>query len=308
MAEASVPLCVDLDGTLTSTDLLVESFLVLVKRNPLYAFLCIGWLLRGKAHLKAQIAQRAAIDVTVLPYNARLVEFLREERSCGRDLYLCTAANRKFAEEIASYFGFFKGILASTDAHNLSGVHKASALSEEFGPHGFDYCGNALCDVPVWKQCRRAIVVGTRQIAEAAEMVNQKVLFFEDRRSLIALTVREMRVYQWVKNLLIFVPLLASHRFTEADTLQAEVIAFFLSASALRLYICSMTCWTSTRIDAMCTNAIGRLRRDSCRWLSACFSGVCFLSRLRDLLCCCLLLFSWYWPATLRPRLRIRSG
>jgi hypothetical protein len=141
MAEASVPLCVDLDGTLTSTDLLVESFLVLVKRNPLYAFLCIGWLLRGKAHLKAQIAQRAAIDVTLLPYNARLVAFLREERSCGRDLYLCTAANRKFAEEIATYFGFFKGILASTDAHNLSGVHKASALSEEFGPHGFDYCG-----------------------------------------------------------------------------------------------------------------------------------------------------------------------
>ncbi|AXF12461.1 hypothetical protein CUJ91_26735 [Paraburkholderia graminis] len=227
MSQASVPLCVDLDGTLTSTDLLVESFLVLIKRNPLYAFFCIGWLFRGKAHLKAQIAQRAAIDVTLLPYNARLVAFLRAERSSGRDLYLCTAANRKFAEQIASYFGFFAGILASNDALNLSGVQKACALSEEFGPHGFDYCGNALCDVPVWKQCRRAIVVGTRPIAEAAEMVNQKVLFFEERRSLIGLTVREMRVYQWVKNLLIFVPLLASHRFTEGDTLRAEGIAFF---------------------------------------------------------------------------------
>ena len=227
MAQASVPLCVDLDGTLTSTDLLVESFLVLVKRNPLYALFCIGWLFRGKAYLKEQIAQRVAIDVTLLPYNARLIEYLREERSYGRDLYLCTAANRKFAEQIALHFGFFKGILASNEVFNLSGNNKASTLSEEFGPRGFDYCGNALSDVPVWKQCRRAIVVGTRPIAEAAELVNQKVVFFEERRSLVGLTVREMRVYQWVKNLLIFVPLLASHRFTEPDTVKAESIAFF---------------------------------------------------------------------------------
>lgn len=34
MAAASIPLCVDLDGTLTHSDLLIESFLVLIKKNP----------------------------------------------------------------------------------------------------------------------------------------------------------------------------------------------------------------------------------------------------------------------------------
>ncbi|MEC5409445.1 UbiA family prenyltransferase [Paraburkholderia sp. MPAMCS5] len=227
MAEATIPLCVDLDGTLTSTDLLVESFLVLVKRNPLYAIYCIGWLLRGKAYLKAQIAQRAAIDVTLLPYNSRLVDFLREEQLRGRDVYLCTATNQKFAEQIATHFGFFKGIFASNEVRNLSGDNKACALSKEFGQQGFDYCGNTLADVPVWKQSRRAIVVGSRHIAEAAEQVNKTIVFFEQERSFMRLVVREMRIYQWIKNLLIFVPLFAAHRFTDYSSMRADCIAFF---------------------------------------------------------------------------------
>ncbi|WP_044042154.1 UbiA family prenyltransferase [Caballeronia insecticola] len=227
MAEASIPLCVDLDGTLTATDLLVESFLVLVKQNPVYVFFCIVWLLRGKANLKAQIARRVQIDVSVLPYNARFVDYLREERSNGRELYLCTASNRQFAEQIATHFGIFKGVLASDEARNLSGQHKAGALTKEFGAQGFDYCGNARADVPVWKQSRQAIVVGNRHIAAAAGKVNQTIVFFEEKRSLVRLTIKEMRVYQWVKNLLIFVPLLASHRFTDPATLIAATLAFF---------------------------------------------------------------------------------
>jgi 4-hydroxybenzoate polyprenyltransferase len=223
---ASVPLCVDLDGTLTHTDLLVESMLVLLKKNPLNFFRCIIWLLRGKAYLKAQVAARAAIDVSLLPYNARFVDFLREQQSSGRDLYLCTASNQQFAEQIATHFGFFKGVMASNESRNLSGVNKAGALSAEFGVRGFDYCGNALADVPVWKQARQAIVVGSRHIATAAEKVNQPIVFFEHKRSFVRLVIKEMRVYQWVKNLLIFVPLLASHRFTETSTLIAEGIAF----------------------------------------------------------------------------------
>ncbi|WP_027801984.1 UbiA family prenyltransferase [Paraburkholderia dilworthii] len=226
MTGATVPLCVDLDGTLTHSDVLIESFLVLIKQNPLYAFLCIAWLLRGKGYLKAQIAARVAIDVSLLPYNARLVDFLKQERSSGRDLYLCTAGNHRYAEQIASHFGFFKGVMASDDSRNLSGSHKAEALSATFGIQGFDYCGNARADIPVWKLARQAIVVGSKSIEAAARKVNQTTLFFEESRPFFRLVLREMRLYQWVKNLLIFVPLLASHRFTEVDILIDEGIAF----------------------------------------------------------------------------------
>jgi 4-hydroxybenzoate polyprenyltransferase len=116
--------------------------------------------------------------------------------------------------------------MASNDALNLSGVRKAGALSTTFGVQGFDYCGNARADVPVWKQSRRAIVVGNRHIVAAASKVNTTILFFEQKRSIAHLVLKEMRIHQWVKNLLVFVPLLASHRFMEANALIAEGIAF----------------------------------------------------------------------------------
>ncbi|MFM0203756.1 UbiA family prenyltransferase [Paraburkholderia fungorum] len=238
MAEASIPLCVDLDGTLTHTDLLVESFLLLLKRNPLYIFLCFAWLLHGKANLKAQIASRVAIDVSLLPYNAKLLEFLYSQKSSGRDLYLCTSSHKQFAEQVATHFGFFKGVMASDGEHNLTGANKAGALSAEFGTHGFDYCGNARADVPVWKKCRYAIVVGSQHIAAAAEKVSSTILHIDDKRSLVGLVVREMRVYQWIKNLLIFVPFLASHRFFDIHTIVSETIAFVsFSMCASSIYL-----------------------------------------------------------------------
>ncbi|SAK79776.1 UbiA family prenyltransferase [Caballeronia ptereochthonis] len=226
MSQVNVPICVDLDGTLTHADLLAESFLVLVKRNPLYLFYCFVWLLRGRAYLKARIAERVALDVSLLPYDAKLVAYLREETSSGRDLYLCTAANRRLAEQVATHFGFFKGVRASDETRNFSGADKAGALRDEFGERGFDYCGNALVDVPVWKLARMAIVVGNLHIAGAAKKVNDTTLVFEQKRSFLRLVLREMRVYQWVKNFLIFLPLLASHRFTDLRVLGAECIAF----------------------------------------------------------------------------------
>ncbi len=227
-----VPLCVDLDGTLTRTDLLFEAFFVLFKQNPLSIFLCIGWALRGRAYLKEQIAQRVKIAVDVLPYNTELLAWLRDEHSSGRDLYLCTATNQRLAAQIAAHVGLFTGVLASTDSNNLRGKNKARALVEQFGDRGFDYCGDAKADLPVWRQARNAIVVGDKQMAAAARKANAAIIFFEEKRRLIPLVLKEMRVHQWVKNVLIFVPLLTAHRFTDLAALAASGIAF-LSFSLL---------------------------------------------------------------------------
>ncbi|SIT43588.1 UbiA prenyltransferase [Paraburkholderia piptadeniae] len=226
MANAAVPLCVDLDGTLTRTDVLLEGFLVLLKQRPWAIFLCIAWMLRGKAYLKEQIAQRVTIDVGLLPYNTQLVDYLRDERSSGRPLYLCTASNQRFADQVASHFGMFEGVFASNGERNLLGRTKAKELVDRFGDGGFDYCGDALADVPVWRQARRAIVVGDRHIAAAARKVNDAIIFFENRRRFLPLVLKEMRVHQWVKNLLIFVPLLTAHRFTDVHSIVASLIAF----------------------------------------------------------------------------------
>lgn len=238
MSDPAIPLCVDLDGTLTRADFLFESFFVLLKRQPLAIFLCVFWLLRGKAYLKEQIALRVTLDVGVLPYNGRLVDYLREAREAGRPLYLCTASNQRFASQVAAHFGLFSGVLASNASMNLLGKNKAAALVKQFGEHGFDYCGDARADVPVWRRARRAIVVGNRQIARIARKANAEIVFFEEKRRLIPLVLKEMRVHQWVKNSLIFVPLLSGHRFNDLGAVLAACLAFAsFSLTASSVYL-----------------------------------------------------------------------
>ena len=96
----TVPLFVDLDGTLLRTDMLVETFFSAVRANPLNAIRVIGWLSKGRAYLKKQLAERYHMDVGSLPLNAEFVEFLRLQADRGRQIFLATASNRKIAEAI----------------------------------------------------------------------------------------------------------------------------------------------------------------------------------------------------------------
>lgn len=223
---ADIPLCVDLDGTLIKTDLLLESFLVLFKRNPLYLFLCCWWLLRGKAYLKAEIARRVTLDAGLLPYNPAMLQLLRDACQQGRPLYLCTAADQRLAQGVAQHLGCFEGVFASNGHINLSSRHKAEVLRQEFGAGGFDYCGNALADLAVWKEARSAIVVGGARLARAAAQVNADIRLFEHSTFSLKKVFKAMRVYQWVKNVLIFVPLLTSHQFVDLAVVVPTLIAF----------------------------------------------------------------------------------
>jgi hypothetical protein len=136
------PLFVDLDGTLIRGDLLLESFLVLIKRQPLMLFILPLWLFRGRAYLKQEIARRADVHPDGLIYNDRLLERLRQERALGRRLVLATASNRKYADAIAAHVGIFDTVLASDEIRNLKGKAKADAILEHTGGDPFDYIGN----------------------------------------------------------------------------------------------------------------------------------------------------------------------
>ncbi len=155
---ADLPLCIDLDGTLTRADTLWRSVLALARARPLSLARLPSWLLSGKARLKQQVAARARLDPSRLPYNAGLLRWLHAERRAGRTIWLVTAADRRTAEAIAAYVGVFSGVLASDGARNLKGREKAARLRELF-PGGFDYAGNAAADLAVWRWARHAIVV-----------------------------------------------------------------------------------------------------------------------------------------------------
>jgi phosphoserine phosphatase len=156
---AQRPLVIDLDGTLINTDLLLESALRLLKKEPLSLLRMLGWLLRGKAHLKRMIASKVDIDVRVLPYNQALLGWIGEERAKGRNVILATAATERLATAVAGHVGLFDEVLASDGRVNLSGRNKCRALVERFGEAGFDYAANHRDDVVIWQAAHTAILV-----------------------------------------------------------------------------------------------------------------------------------------------------
>lgn len=220
-------LVVDLDGTLVHTDLLIESAFVLAREQPYNLLRLPAWLKRGKATLKDEIAARAQLDVAHLPYNRELVDFLTEEKQRGRRIVLATAANHRYAHQVAEHLELFDDVLAS-DAHtNLSGEDKLAAIRELLGETPFDYAADHDDDRAIWAAARETILVGakpaTDRWATSETRVSRRI---ERPASGVRTWIKAMRLYQWSKNVLIFVPLLASHELLNGHTLFAAVLAF----------------------------------------------------------------------------------
>jgi 4-hydroxybenzoate polyprenyltransferase/phosphoserine phosphatase len=238
-SEADTPLVVDLDGTLVCTDLLVESFLALIKGNPLYIFAVLFWSLKGKAYLKRQISQRVNLDVSVLPYHQELLGYLRRQRSRGRRIILATGTDEQIARQVADHLGLFDEVFGSDGTTNLSGRHKRDRLVGEFGEKKFDYAGDGRGDIPVWSSARKAILVNVPEnLLGLATRVAEVERVFQARKKGIKPYVETLRLYQWPKNLLVFVPLVMGQRFFEPDLVAKTVIgflAFGLCASSVYL-------------------------------------------------------------------------
>jgi 4-hydroxybenzoate polyprenyltransferase len=226
-SRALVPLAIDLDGTLVQSDSLVESFLMLFKCNPLYVFAMLAWLLRGVAHLKRQIACRTTIDVNSLPYHMSLLLFLQNQHQANRHLVLATGADETIARQIADYLQIFDRVLSSDGKTNLSGAIKRDLLVKEFGLGGFDYVGNSRKDLTVWHAARRALVVGSPgSIQYLSDNLPTVERTFECDEADWRVHLRSLRIYQWLKNVLVFVPLVAAHRFYEIPLLASTCLAF----------------------------------------------------------------------------------
>lgn len=229
MTTLNIPLIIDLDGTLLRSDLLLETGLSYIRHNPLELFKPLIWLVNGKATLKQKLAEATDIDVSVLPYDAAVLEFIQAEKRNGRMIVLATASHRSLAERIAQHLDLFDQILASDGVCNLSSHRKRDLLVQHYGEKGFDYAGNSHDDILVWAAARDAYVVnperGVERKARATGNVKQ---IFQTNPSLPKDWVRALRLHQWLKNILIFVPLIAAHKLFSPLLLWEGIIAFFL--------------------------------------------------------------------------------
>ena len=231
-SSASLPLCVDLDGTLIRSDVLHEQFF----GNP-WAILALFHLMKGRAAFKEEVAARSHFDVALLPYNETLIEYLHQQKQTGRHLVLATAANAKVAKAIADHLGLFDEVIASDGNRNLKGAEKARVLTQRFGSHGFCYAGNAASDLAVWREAASAIVVNA-PAKVLAQVQNPVELVVADKPRMYPQLLKAMRPYQWTKNILVFIPLLTAHRLLVPTAwAQATIMFVAFCAAASGIYL-----------------------------------------------------------------------
>ena len=232
-----LPLIVDLDGTLIKSDLLLKSLFRRIGGDPFSLGGIVLALPSGKAHVKDLLAQRVDLDVATLPYDEAVLGLVRQARDAGRRVYLASASNEKFVAAVAAHVGLFDGWFASDASTNVSAENKAARLVEAFGEGGFDYIGNDKADLPVWAVAARQIGVRTAPRLGAA-LAALGVETINSPKATLKQWVKLIRVHQYAKNALVFLPLLTAHKFNLIslfDTILAA-IAFSLCASSVYIF------------------------------------------------------------------------
>jgi 4-hydroxybenzoate polyprenyltransferase/phosphoserine phosphatase len=236
-----IPLVLDLDGTLVRGDTLAEGALRLLATRPLVLVRLLGQAIRDRALFKQSVASAARLDPASLVFNDAILAHARAARAEGRAVVLATAADSEVAESVAAHLGLFDCVVASDGRANLKGAAKAAALVARFGQGGFDYAGDAGADIAVWAQARHAIVVDASPAllarARAANPSAQAMGVPASAGTTLRLLARALRLHQWAKNLLVFVPVLADHKLQAGALGQAAIgfVAFSLCASSVYL-------------------------------------------------------------------------
>ena len=234
-----VPLCVDLDGTLVRSDMFVEGLLAALRspRSLLDLSRSIGG---GRAGLKKRVAELTETDPQFLPYNEQLIAYLREQKALGRQLVLATAADSEVAHKIADHLGIFDEVISSDGITNLKGETKAQALEARFGKKNFAFVGGDDADLPALIAAKSIVLVNAPDRVRRASL-RKAVLEaeFNEKKPIFRSLLKAMRPYQWVKNFLVFVPMLTAHALLDAKSWVAALLllgSFCATASSIYIF------------------------------------------------------------------------
>ena len=233
------PLAVDLDGTLLRVDSLMEMFVVNLLRQPWETMKVLPALFSGHAAFKKRIAEINVMDVTLFPVHKELMAYLHEQKEQGRELFLVTAADQGMANAIARQLEIFNDTTGSVDGHNLKGHNKLAFLQERF-PDGFSYAGDSPADVPIWRAACSIILVGIngatrRAVADLDDRIERD---FRAEHAGPRLWLQAVRIHQWTKNLLLFLPLFLAHKYGDLRVVTSVLLAFpFMGLVASGTYL-----------------------------------------------------------------------
>lgn len=228
----SLPLCVDLDGTLIRTDLTFESLLGALKRQPWLLFLLPLWWLKGKSYLKHRLVHASRLDVSVLPYQQEVLALIERAREAGRQVVLVTGSHEILARQVADHLPVFSSVLATTENQNLIGSNKAALLERTYGTRHFEYVANGRVDLAVWRRSGAAVTVNApRSVVRQVASMGIPHQDIPKPGSGWRTWLKAIRLQQWLKNLLLLIPIITAHEVLNAQAL-GNVLTAFLSFGA----------------------------------------------------------------------------
>lgn len=229
-------LVLDVDGTFLKTDLLYESFWAGMGQAPMATLKAVLRNFTRPAKLKAELAELTSLRTDLMPVNPHVADAAMEALREGREVVLASASNERLVAELAREYGLSERVFASSATKNMKGEVKARALVGAYGAGGFDYAGNAPVDKAIWDEAHTALVVGHSAAAKSLMRGGKLVRSFPggwQARDLL----RALRPHQWVKNVLLLVPMIAAHDFTLSTLLLVLIGMVSFSAAASAIYI-----------------------------------------------------------------------
>ena len=230
------PLVLDVDGTFLRTDMLVESFWAGMGKRPLATLGAAFRHFRNRPRLKSELARIGQPRTDLMPVHPEIVELAQVAQGEGREVVFASASDRGLVEQLAADHGLEGRVFGSDGEVNLKGAAKARALVATYGEGGFDYAGNETVDRAIWEHADTAIVVGDEGSARAMAAKGKPVQSFDGGWRWKDLA-RALRPHQWVKNVLLLLPMVAAHDFTWATLGMVLLGMICFSAAASSIYV-----------------------------------------------------------------------
>jgi 4-hydroxybenzoate polyprenyltransferase/phosphoserine phosphatase len=229
-------LVVDLDGTLIKSDMLYESFWGAFASRWTTPFTVVKRILKGKVALKFWLAAEAEIDIAHLPYDEVIIKYIKQYRAKGGRVVLVTATHQLLADKIGDYLKIFDEVHGSNGNNNLKGSEKAKFLVSRFGINKFCYIGDSSVDLPVWAVSGKVVTVNsTDAVRKQADDLEKPIEHLKTFTPIWHSYIKALRPHQWIKNILVFLPMLASHKLDIISLINSihAFVAFCLIASSV---------------------------------------------------------------------------
>ena len=233
-------LVVDLDDTLIRTDLFIEGLLRALLTRP---FALMSWAIGcgfSIPRLKTVIAEKMPVNLKNLPFNEELITRIREARASGIPTMLATAASQINAERIAQHLGLFDCVLSTAGDTNLKGETKRDRILEHIGDDSFEYVCDSKADLPVIAAASRGLLVNpSSKLLRLCEQEKLNVEVIDrSRKSIWEYDSKILRPYQWMKNIVFFLPAITSFGLYDLNNLWLVLPTFsIMSLIASVVYI-----------------------------------------------------------------------